>query len=264
MDGIRKYPRTSHIRGSRLQQGDEDLKAFDFNEICDQFLVVEEKVDGANAAISFDQNGELRLQSRGHYLVGGPRERHFALFKQWAHAISNQLKPVLGTRYIMYGEWVYAKHTIFYDALPHYFLEFDICDRETDQFLATNDRQALLTGLPIVSVPILHSGQLNRFEDLVEMVGPSRFKSPNWRRELLAAATLPPHKSDIVAQQTDDSDLMEGLYIKSERDGIVTGRYKYVRQGFIATVLSSESHWQSRPILPNKLAHSWDTIMDAL
>src|SRR5205807_2014548 len=32
----------------------------------------------------------------------------------------------LTDRYILYGEWLYAKHTVFYTDLPHYFLEFDI------------------------------------------------------------------------------------------------------------------------------------------
>lgn len=67
MDGlsIRKYPRTPHVEGSRLQPGDEDLRQIPFSTILGRNLVVEEKCDGANSAISFDPNGELLLQSRG-------------------------------------------------------------------------------------------------------------------------------------------------------------------------------------------------------
>jgi hypothetical protein len=50
---IYKYPRTHHLEGSRLQPGDEDLNSIPFSTIREQYLVVEEKVDGANAAISF-------------------------------------------------------------------------------------------------------------------------------------------------------------------------------------------------------------------
>ena len=46
---------------------------------------------------------------------------------------------------------------------------------------------------------------------------------------------------------------MEGLYIKIEEDGRVVDRFKYVRADFVASVIDSESHWQSRPILPNQL-----------
>lgn len=77
-----KYPRTQHLAGSRLQPGDEDLRQIPFSEIAGRHLVVEEKIDGANSALSFDEHGNLLLQSRGHYLTGGYRERHYNLFKR--------------------------------------------------------------------------------------------------------------------------------------------------------------------------------------
>lgn len=127
---LKKYPRTPHLEGSRLQPGDEDLSQIPFSDLKDKYLVIEEKIDGANSAISFSEEGELLLQSRGHYLTGGYRERHFNLLKQWANVHMDNFFDVLGTRYIMYGEWMYAKHSVYYDALPAYFMEFDIFDRE--------------------------------------------------------------------------------------------------------------------------------------
>ena len=85
MEQIYKYPRTRHIEGSKIQIGDEDLKNVRFDEIKGKFVVLEEKVDGANTGISFDENGNLLLQSRGHFLNGGYGERQFALFKTWAN-----------------------------------------------------------------------------------------------------------------------------------------------------------------------------------
>jgi hypothetical protein len=182
MNSIRKYPRTRHLLDSRPQPGDEDLDTAGFIEIAGRHLVVEEKLDGANAAISFDRDGRLRLQSRGHYLTGGPRERHFAMFKGWAATMRDALWPVIGHRFVIYGEWLYAKHTIFYDALPHYFLEFDALDLETDRFLATPERRRLLEGLPIFSVPVLHDGPVATPAALTSLVGPSAFKTPAWLR----------------------------------------------------------------------------------
>jgi hypothetical protein len=256
MSTIRKYPRTRHILDSRLQPGDEDLSAVGFADIAGRHLVVEEKMDGANAAISFDADGRLLLQSRGHYLTGGPRERHFNLLKGWASGIREALWPVLGERFIVYGEWLYAKHTVFYDALPHYFLEFDVLDRETGRFLATPERRRLLAGLPVVSVPVLHEGRIGSPAELTALIARSAYKSERWRERLAAEAAVAPHRPDIVQRQTDPSDLMEGLYIKVEEDGAVTGRFKYVRRDFLTAVVNSESHWQSRPILPNQLARS--------
>ena len=251
---IRKYPRTRHILDSGMQPGDTDLSAAGFEAIAGRHLVVEEKVDGANAAVSFDSEGRLLLQSRGHYLTGGPRERHFALFKKWANGISDLLWQVLQARFVLYGEWVYAKHTIFYDALPHYFLEFDLLDRGTDQFLSTPRRRALLSGLPVSPVPVLHEGTLEKPAQLTALITSSAYKSLDWRAHLTTAAESPPHRADLVLRQTDPSDLMEGLYVKVEENGVVEERFKYVRRDFLSTVLDSESHWQSRPVLPNRLA----------
>ena len=76
MEKIIKYPRTPHLSGSRLQQGDEDLSQIPFATILGKSIVIEEKVDGANVAVSFDSDGELLLQSRGHFLTGGKRKYH--------------------------------------------------------------------------------------------------------------------------------------------------------------------------------------------
>jgi hypothetical protein len=254
MSEIRKYPRTQHILNSRLQPGDEGFKTAGFDAIAGRHIVVEEKLDGANAAISFDAAGNLLLQSRGHYLSGGPAERHFALMKRWTNVLQGALWPVLADRFVLYGEWLYAKHTIFYDALPHYFMEFDILDRERDVFLGTRERRRMLGGLPITSVPVLHEGTVASPAALIAMVGRSLYKSQGWREKLDAAAQIPPHRPDMVRRQTDLSDLAEGLYIKVEEEGRVVARYKYVRQDFLTRVIDAESHWQSRPILPNQIA----------
>jgi hypothetical protein len=156
---LKKYPRTRHLETSRFQHGDHDLEAVPFKEVQGRFMVVEEKIDGANCGVSFDDQANLLLQSRGHYLVGGPRERHFNLLKTWAAAHAEDLYLALGERYVMYGEWMYAKHTVFYDRLPHYFMEFDIYDRERDVYLSTARRRELLRGLKIASVAVLWEGR---------------------------------------------------------------------------------------------------------
>jgi hypothetical protein len=248
---IHKYPRTYHLQGSRLQPGDEDLDAVSWDEILGRHVVAEEKMDGANCGISFDPAGKLHLQSRGHFLTGGPREKHFNLFKQWASGLANDLWERLGTRYVLYGEWLYAKHTIFYDRLPQYFLEFDALDTETGEFLSTARRRALLEGLPIASVPVLWDAVLTTPQHLIGLVGPSAYKSADWRERLSEQASARGLDPERVGRETDPSDLMEGLYIKVEADGAVRARYKYVRADFLTAVLDSGTHWLRRPILPN-------------
>ena len=251
---IRKYPRTRHLEGSRLGPGDEDLDSVPYAVVRDLPLVVEEKIDGANSAISFDEDGTLLLQSRGHYLTGGAREKHFAPLKPWAHTHADELRARLGSRYVMYGEWTYAKHTVFYDALPAYFLEFDVLDREDDVFLSTDRRRALLDGLPIASVPVLASDRFRSLGAVTDLVAPSLYKTKAWRERLAASARARDLDVDRVFAETDPSDESEGLYIKHEDDGVVVARYKWVRKSFLTSVVDSGSHWLSRPIVPNLVA----------
>ncbi|WP_112263501.1 RNA ligase family protein [Lentzea terrae] len=250
---LRKYPRTPHLEGSRLQPGDEDLDQVPFRAIAGRHLVVEEKLDGANAGISFDSAGTLKLQSRGHFLTGGPRERQFAPLKAWAATHQSVLWERLGTRYVLYGEWLYAKHTVFYDALPQHFCEFDLLDRETGDFLSTPERRRLLDGTPVVSVPVLHEGPLRTLKDLTALIGPSTCRTPAWRDALVEAARAAGQDPEVVVAETDSDDHMEGLYIKVEEDGRTVERYKWVRPTFLTAVLDSGSHWQDRPILPNRV-----------
>ena len=253
-----KYPRTPHLEGSRSQPGDEDMDAMPFAAVRGKPLVVEEKVDGANAGLRFDAGGQLHLQSRGHFLTGGARERHFAMFKQWATGHTSALFARLGARYALYGEWLYAKHTIFYDALGHFFVEYDVLDTENERFLSTGARRELLAGLPIVSVPVLWEGAPRRLEEITAHVGPSRMKSPRWREALSRAAERLELDPVRIARETDASDDMEGLYVKHEEHGHVLARYKYVRRSFLTSVVDSGSNWLTRPVVTNELSAGVD------
>ena len=257
---LKKYPRTPHLEGSRLQPGDEDLSQVPFSYIRGRHLVVEEKIDGANSAISFSEDGELLLQSRGHYLTGGYRERHYNLMKQWANIHQDAFFEVLGTRYIMYGEWMYAKHTVYYDQLPHYFLEFDIFDREEQIFLSTERRHEMLKALPVVSVPVLKIGAFQNREDLISLLGKSNYISQAKTEALRQTSQRLGLDVERQVRETDASDTMEGLYIKIEENGQVIDRLKYVRASFTQTVDVSQTHWLDRPIVPNGLAIPVETI----
>ena len=158
----------------------------------------------------------------------------------------------------MYGEWVYAKHTVFYDQLPHYFLEFDILDKERGRFLDTESRAALLAGLPIQSVPVLAKGKLASLPALPSLVGPSLYKSSHWKMHLEKAALVAGISPERASRETDHSDNCEGLYIKVEANGQVVSRHKWVRSSFLTSVQDSGSHWLKRPILVNRLSPQVD------
>jgi len=253
-DQLYKYPRTPHLQGSCKQQGDEDLDFIPFKILGKQELIISEKIDGANVGISFNNQGKILLQSRGHYLIGGYRERQFNLLKQWANSNALAFWKVLGNCYLLYGEWLYAKHTIFYNNLPHYFLAFDIFDKEKQVFLDTERQHNLLKNLPIIYVPILYRGKIKSQKHLLSFITQSHFIREGHLEQLQKIAREKNLNAEQILQQTDTSILREGLYIKIEENGIVKERYKYVRASFSNTILQSESHWLNRPIIPNLLA----------
>jgi len=166
----------------------------------------------------------------------------------------------LGHRYIMYGEWMYAKHSIYYDMLPHYFMEFDVLDREAGKFLDTPSRHNLLTGLPICSVPVLACGTFNSIDDLLKYLGDSNYISANHIEHLREDARKLGLDADKICRETDASRTMEGIYIKVEKDGEVVDRMKYVRASFLQAVEESQSHWLERPIVPNRITTSIDDL----
>lgn len=270
---LHKYPSTQHLQGSQLQPGDSGFRRsgkradtrLPFSALSGRHIVVEEKLDGANAGVSFTPAGELLLQSRGHYLAGGGRERQFAILKRWAAAHEHALLDRLGDQYVMYGEWMAKKHSVFYDRLPHLFCEFDIYDRERGIFLATEQRRAVLEAAPVLAVPVLYQGPAPaRLDDLLSLAQPSLAKTPQWRDTFERVVMREGLDLAKCWAQADRSDLAEGLYIKTEEDGVVTGRYKWVRSDFVQAILDAGMHHSQQPYVPNQLAAGVDIYAPVL
>lgn len=258
---IKKYPRTPHLKGSRLQPGDEGL-VVSFSQLEGKRLVIEEKIDGANCAISFDDTGRLLLQSRGHYLIGGAKEAHYDLFKQWANAHYKTFYEVLGSRYIMYGEWMLAKHKMYYDALPSYFLEFDVFDRERGVFLDTSSRKRLTSKMPVTSVCVLADGEFKSIKDILNNLGKSNYVSENHLLKLEQYCIDNGLNVQEIMSSTDKTDVMEGLYIKVEENGQVVNRLKYVRSNFNQIDSFSTDEWLKKTIIPNGLSVPFESLFD--
>jgi hypothetical protein len=234
-----KYPRTPHLFGSRGTDDDKHLgEAESLRFIADESLIVEEKLDGTNVGIQFTTGGDLLLQCRGHLITEGMHPQ-YDLFKQWAAVKRQVLEESLEDRFILFGEWVYARHSVHYCGLPHYFFEFDIYDKQSEDFLSLSRRLTLLDGIGLHTVPVLQVGALDR-ERLVSLIGPSRFDSSF---------------ENPLTKRTDN--VMEGLYLRTEAHGMVTGRAKFVRPEFVERVKQSE-HWQHQAMTVNRLAEGAD------
>ncbi|MCO8125239.1 RNA ligase family protein [Stieleria sp. TO1_6] len=233
-----KYPRTPHLFGSRGTSDDKHLgERASVSFLADDSLIVEEKIDGTNVGIHF-AGGELMLQCRGHLISEGMHSQ-YDLFKQWTRVKRNVLEERLGERFILYGEWMYAKHSIHYRELPHYFFEFDIYDKDAESFLTLERRIELLGGTEIETVPIVHRGAMKR-SDLEELIQASAFGAE--------------FDNPLTGRQ---DDLAEGLYLRTENGTHVTGRAKFVRPEFVEKIKQS-THWQQKVMVPNELVDGVD------
>ncbi|MDP3278484.1 MAG: RNA ligase family protein [Deltaproteobacteria bacterium] len=217
-----KFPRTPHLHGSGATRDDRVLSQRDTLALLSQPLLIEEKIDGSNVGISFDEDGALRLQNRGHFLSMGEHEQYGPLWP-FVYERREVLFELLGPDRVLFGEWCFARHSCAYDALPAYLLVFDLYDKRDKSFAdrATVDR--VCAQADCATVPILGRGVVLRTLDALErMVGRSRF----------------------------GPERAEGAYLRLESDGQVKTRCKWVRPDFTAGITE---HWKRRSLEKNQL-----------
>ncbi|CAH1688762.1 DNA ligase III [Hyphomicrobiales bacterium] len=251
-------PRTQHLRGSKAAKGESARDQISVTSLRDGDLVFEEKLDGGEVGI-YQNEGNLLLRHRGTVLGGHSREPQFDLLKVWAAVHDGWLRDLVGERYVVYCEWLHRVHCAYYDLLPHFLFEYDVYDRETGRYLATDERHALLDGAPMPSVPVVHRGHLKADAEIQQLIQPSLFKSSDWQRSLAEQCVAAGVAASDAATWIDMTSLPEGLYVKHEVDGCVVGRYKWIRAEFLATITSG-AHWSQRPALENGLAPGIDIL----
>ena len=221
-DNFFKFPSTPHLAllGDADVRHDKVMTASERNEFLRHESVVEEKIDGANLGISFDFDGNIRAQNRGAYLEL-PGSGQWKKLAEWLTPRTETFFEHLFDRYILFGEWCYARHTVFYDRLPDWFLGFDIYDREKSRFLSCGRRDELFRTIRIYPVPIIRCGHFTLSE----------------LSELLLQSMLGDHPA-------------EGICLRSDRGGWLVQRAKLVYPAFIQSI---EQHWSRKNIEPNQL-----------
>jgi hypothetical protein len=243
-----KLPRTLHIEGSRLKQGQTDPEAVEFARLSGEFLTVEEKLDGTGVSIWFDEEFTPQVWHRGSPATG----KEFRQLHDWISIHQDQLFDLLEDKYVLFGEWMLHKHTIFYDRLPSYFMESDIYDRKNNLWLSTFARDSLLSSHNYIhSVPVIAAFRPERLSQLTDMIHQPLYQSDDWRENLWRRCDTMKLDLETVLKQSEQSGLSEGLYIKHEDQDQVIGRYKYVRYEFVNFIVNSGSHVMDREPVHN-------------
>lgn len=220
-----KFPRTPHLlwSGESSPREDKLLSRSEAEEFLRHEVTVEEKVDGANLGLSVAHDGRIRAQSRGNYLAPGRCHAQWNPLWPWLARREGQLTGRLGHELMLFGEWCHARHTIAYEALPEWFLLFDVFEPASGVFWSSRRRKSLADELQLCSVPEIFRGRL-RLPQVPDLIGASVFGSPR----------------------------MEGIYLRRDDESVgkLIARAKVVGAEFKQQI---EEHWTRRPLVLNKL-----------
>ena len=138
-----KYPRTPHFPWSP-GIGSDDKVRFDLSKLKGEILVVTEKMGGENTTLYPDGSIHARsLDSRS------------GAHQSWLRNMWGNLAPLWEApdSVRICGENLYAKHSIYYDKLPSFFMAFSVWygEERTDYV----DFQRTCEDLGIHTVPVL-------------------------------------------------------------------------------------------------------------
>ncbi|ODS39139.1 MAG: hypothetical protein A7316_00620 [Candidatus Altiarchaeales archaeon WOR_SM1_86-2] len=209
-----KFPRTHWLPiGEKPYKSERYLTKKEVRELFSSEVNVSEKLDGANVGLSFQQN-KLILQKRGGFIGEGEHPQYGA-FKEWAYSRYHKFSHLLGG-IVLFGEWLYAKHSIHYTRLPDYFVIFDIW--RDGEFLPPGERDSIAKRFGLCTVPEIYRGILSL-----------------------------EHITSLVQRSHYCDGLMEGVVVRSLGNPDLRG--KYVRPDFI----TGQKHWSMRKITKNLL-----------
>jgi atypical dual specificity phosphatase len=188
-------------------------------------VLVEEKVDGALVGFH-SRNGDPIVRNRDHilskaYLKNTPSKLQFRSVWGYFYEHRSQFRDLeerFGFPVSVYGEWLYATHTLHYTDLPSVFLPHTLYDPGYGVFVdALVAREALLEcGFPCPQVVSTRMGT---------------------REEVEAWMGTP---------STLGSQRMEGLYFKVSDGTRITHRFKKVSGEF-----HQDPQWFTRPLERN-------------
>lgn len=142
-------------------------------------IVIQEKIDGSNASIRYDEeSGTLKAFSRRLELSADNTLNGFWDYVQTLNL--DTFKEILGSRYIVFGEWMGAKHAIKYpENVYGKFWMFDVWDTQIEQYLPYEETRSFYDKLIACGnegnkfnfVPVFYIGKFESWEKTSELVG---------------------------------------------------------------------------------------------
>lgn len=202
-----KYPRTFHLPESEGYTSDDKVLS-NSDHLLGKKVVCTEKKDGENTSMYSDICHARSLDSSDHES------------RSWVKSLHSTIKRDIPEGMRIYGENLYAKHSIYYENLESYFYVFSIWMNSTILSWQETEEWANLFGL--VTVPVIYSGIWTK----------------DTHSECLSKLDLEKQEGYVVrlADSFDVSDFSVSIA-------------KFVRKSHVST----NNHWMYQKVVPNKL-----------
>lgn len=151
-----EFPRIPHlIKPTHMQEDDLVIQTASLAFVLEQEVIVEEKLDGANCGMAYDEEGVGQIRNRTHILSKNyfqskrtPAKEQFLSAWGWQSRNKDKfmyLNKLNKGQIAVYGEWVLAVHGIEYDHLPNQFITYALYSSLYNRFLPPEESRDLLT-----------------------------------------------------------------------------------------------------------------------
>lgn len=158
-------------------------------------VLVEEKLDGSQVGVASAGDGEVPIiRNKNHILVKGygrkntNAKRQYAPLWNWVYEHANEfaaLTALCGELVGVYGEWLYAEHTLRYDLAPADFVAYQIYQPSLGAFVDAYRTRELL-GAAGFAQPDLLATRVDSYAQLEALTQePSRWSSRDLREGIV-------------------------------------------------------------------------------
>lgn len=212
-----KYNRTAHLPFSKGATNDDKI-AKDISGVLNVPVIITEKIDGSNSSLEYGG-----CFARTH--SGPPTHKSF----DWLKAYHSSIKYLIPNHIQIFGENVFALHSIYYDRLPSYFLAFNVRDTKKDAWLPWYkvEEWAMTIGVP--TVPVLFQGKIKNEKVLQEIV------------------------EDLCSKPSKYGPTREGVVIRVSAEFDDKDFSKFCLKAVRANHVQTDEHWAHQEIIKNGL-----------
>lgn len=134
------------------------------------YIVIQEKIDGANAAIRHDSETDSVVAQSRKNILG--LENNLRGFWEWSQTLDKELvKFVLGDNLVLFGEWL-VPHSVKYpeERYNHAYF-YDVYDTSTETYFSQDEVTKVIAQLGLTYVPVFYKGEFVSWEECMKYVG---------------------------------------------------------------------------------------------